>query len=152
MAVSREPGDQGRPSSSDDEQRLRTSMANELPPRRSSLDDDLYGDLQADPEMAEGRASYGRIAIYAVAALLVVCAVLYGMSQNDTNTASNGTSQSPSVTTSENASKPPLPPVRDVTPGPNSQPGTTTGAAPNAPATPAPKTTNPPPAKGAGTQ
>jgi hypothetical protein len=124
MTLPREPG---RPLySNDEDKRLRANMASELPPRPSRFEDDLDGPLQADPELAEGPAGFGRIAIYAIAAILIVCAVLYGMSQNGTNTAAN---PPPPANTAANAPNPPLPPVRNVTPGPNTQPGTTTGAA-----------------------
>ena len=143
MADPREPGDQGRPSFSDDEQRLRASMANELPPRRPEMevDDDLYG-MHKRPSMAEGEASYGRIALYAVVALLVVSAVLYGMGHNGgTMIAQRGPGS-----VADNANPAP-PPVRNVTPGPNSQSGTTTGAAPTNPA----PASNPPSPAPAGT-
>ncbi|MGO9357848.1 MAG: hypothetical protein ACLP1D_09245 [Xanthobacteraceae bacterium] len=107
MTVPREPGDPGRP---------------------GWPDDDLEVYLRSDPELAEGPSGFGRIAVYAVAALLIVGAVLYGMNQNGTTTATN-----PPANTAANTPNPP--PIRNVTPGPNSRPGTTTGSAP---ATPAP--------------
>jgi hypothetical protein len=134
MAVPREPGDPAHGGWSDEDRLLHASMASELPPPRRSDPDDLEGPLQADPEMAETSAGPGRIAAYAVAALLVVFAVLYGMTQNSP-TASNPPASSTAANTQAS------PPVRNVTPGPNTQPGTTTGAAPSrpaqAPATPA---------------
>jgi len=39
----------------------------------------LDNELQVDPELAEGPASGGRIAMYAVAIALVVGAVIYGV-------------------------------------------------------------------------
>jgi len=132
------PRDPNRPVLPED-QRLRETVANELPPRPSRFDDTTDNRLQADPEMAEGPAGFGRIAIYAVAAIVIVCGLFYGITRPSTNTASN---TPPTATTATNTATPP--PVRNVTPGPNSQPGTTTGAAtstpPSAPTHPA----NPP--------
>lgn len=132
MTVPREPGDPARGGWSEDDRLLHASMANEIPPRPSDRDD-LEGPLQADPEMAEMPAGPGRIAIYAVAALLVVFAVLYGMTQNNTSP-TNTASTPPAAHTAANA--PASPPARNATPGPNAQPGTTTGAAPGHPAQP----------------
>ncbi|MDR3468113.1 MAG: hypothetical protein P4M07_19440 [Xanthobacteraceae bacterium] len=141
MAVPREPGDPVRRGWSEDDRLLHASMADELPPRQS-IPDDLEGPPQADPEMAEAPAGPGRIATYAVAALLVVFAVLYGMTQN-----SPIASNPPASNTAANTQA--SPPVRNVTPGPNTQPGATTGAAPSKPAqAPAPTT---PGAAGPGT-
>jgi hypothetical protein len=71
------------------------------------------------------------MAVYAITAILIVCAVLYGMSQSGTNTASNPLAP---ANTAANSPSSPLPPVRNVTPGPNTQPGTTTGSASDNPA------------------
>jgi hypothetical protein len=144
MTLPREPG---RPLySDDDKKRLRADMASEMPPRRSRYDDDLADPSQADPELVEGPAAFGRMAIYAIAAILIVCAVLYGMSQNGTNTASN---PPPPANTAANTPNSPPPPVRNVTPGPNTQPGTTTGAATGNPS-PAPNNAANPSAAGPG--
>jgi hypothetical protein len=130
MTVPREPGDDRRADWTDDDMRLRASMAAEAPPRPRRRDEDLNDFPQADPELAERRTGVGRIALYAVAALLIIGAVLYGVSQNGTTTASNPEP----ANTAANTPNPPQPPVRNVTPGPNAQPGTTTGSASGTPA------------------
>jgi hypothetical protein len=93
----------------------------------------LDNELQADPELAEGPASGGRIAMYAVAIALVVGAVIYGVNSSSINQA--GTSSTAQNTTQ--TSPPAAPPgMRDVTPRANTGPGVTTGAAPTQPAQP----------------
>jgi hypothetical protein len=110
-------------------------------PYRSNLTDDdvrrqarLDTELQPDPELAEGPASGGRIALFAVAIALVLGAVFYGLNSSTINQA--GTSSS----TAQNApqtSPPAAPPgMRDVTPRANTDQGVTTGAAPARPQTP----------------
>jgi hypothetical protein len=101
----------------------------------------LDNELQPDPELAEGPASGTRVALYAIAAMLILGAVFYGLSSPNT---SNSASTTPAQTTANSASPsvaPAAPGIRDVTPrNPNAQPGVTTGAAPSqsAPAQPAP--------------
>ena len=100
----------------------------------------LDQELQPDPELAEGPANNGRVAIFAVAIAIVLGVVFYGLnnSANETNTASAPPAPATQNTAQNNASKPPVAPgVRDVTPT-NTQPGVTTGAAP------APKPAQPP--------
>jgi len=128
MTVPREPDNSRLSGWSDEDQRLRASMAAEVPPRPAQPDDE--GFLQAYPAPAEGPARVGRIALYAIAALLIVGAVLYGATRNGTTTASNR----PAANTAVNSAQPAQPPLRNVTPGPNAQPGITTGAAPRTPA------------------
>jgi hypothetical protein len=88
-------------------------------------------ELQADPELAEGPASGGRMALFAIAVLAIVGVVLYGLnSTSPTDTASNPPTQtSASGTTAPGKMSP------------NGNPGQTTGAAP-APA-PVPQTMPP---------
>jgi hypothetical protein len=77
-----------------------------------------------------GPVSGTRVALYAVAVLALIGALFYGMSTaTNTDTASNPSSN---VAAQRPATPPPA--VRDVTPRPNTAPGTTTGAAPSAPA------------------
>jgi hypothetical protein len=137
MAFPREPDQPYRSVPSDDD--IRQAAANELP-RSSRFDDELQPDL----ELTEGPASSGRMAAYAIAALLIVGAVLYGVAHTSN---SNTASTPPSTSTAANAPAPTAapPPVRNVTPGPNTQPGMTTGMTPNAPA-PTPQQNNPAPA------
>ncbi|MBK3666601.1 hypothetical protein JJE66_36010 [Bradyrhizobium diazoefficiens] len=119
MADDRFPNDPYRPNFTDDEY-LRAA-------RRDA-------DLQADPELGEGPASSGKIALFAVAIALVLGAVFYGL--NNTST-SNQASNAPATQTAQQApsTNPAAPPgMRDVTPRNNTAPGVTTGAAPSKPA------------------
>jgi hypothetical protein len=90
--------------------------------------------LQIDPELSEGRASGGKIALFAVCIALVLGAVFYGLNNSSVNQASTAP---PAQTAQTEPATPPSPPgMRDVTPKPNlqqpnTQPGTTTGAAPD---------------------
>lgn len=110
-------------------------------PYRPNLADDEYlraarrdADLQADPELGEGPASSGKVALFAVAVALVLGAVFYGLNNTSTtNEASNApTSQTAQQAPSTNPAAPPG--MRDVTPRSNTAPGMTTGAAPSRPA------------------
>jgi hypothetical protein len=92
----------------------------------------IDNELQADPELAEGPASGGKVAMFAVAAALVLGAVFYGLNNSSINQA--GTS--PTAQTAQ-TSPPAAPPgMRDVTPRANTEPGVTTGAAPATPVGP----------------
>jgi hypothetical protein len=113
------------------------------PNRRVRFEDEIQG----DPELAEGRAGGGRVALFAVAIAVVLGAVFYGLSNgamtpDGTKSATAPITQdsaqikSPGPTNNIADSKPPVAPgVRDVTPG-NSAPGITTGAAPSRPQSP----------------
>ena len=96
--------------------------------------DRMEGEFQADPELAEGPASRTRVALYAVAILAVLGALFYGL--NTANNSSQTASNTPTATAPANMARttPAQPPIRDVTPGPNSSSGVTTGQAPSAPA------------------
>jgi hypothetical protein len=111
-------------------------------PYRASLTDDeirrqarlnsLDNELQPDPELAEGPASGGKVAMFAIAIAVVLGAVFYGLNNTTINQA--GTTP-PSQTAQTQPANPAAPPgMRDVTPKSNNQPGTTTGAAPARPA------------------
>ena len=77
-----------------------------------------------------GPVSGTRVALYAVAVLALIGALFYGMSTaTNTDTASN-----PSGNIAAQRPATPPPAARDVTPRPNTAPGTTTGAAPSQPA------------------
>jgi hypothetical protein len=137
MAYERNPNDPYRPNidSADDElQRMR-----------------LDRELQADPELSEGPASGGKVAMFAVAIAVVLGAVFYGLNNTSMNPAGTG------QTTAQTQTTVPAAPtgMRDVTPRSNTEPGMTTGAAPTRPAQPpasAPtraevdRSANPPPA------
>jgi hypothetical protein len=93
----------------------------------------LNRELQADPELAEGPASGGKVAMFAIAIAVVLGAVFYGLNNSSMNPAGTGQTTAQTQTTT-----PAAPPgVRDVTPRSNSEPGMTTGAAPARPQQPA---------------
>jgi hypothetical protein len=94
----------------------------------------VEGEFQPDPVLREGPPSGMRVGAYAVAILAVLGALFYGLNaaNNSSQTANNApTSAAPSTMAQQ--STPPQPPVRNVTPGPNSSPGVTTGQAPSEP-------------------
>jgi hypothetical protein len=122
MADDRFPNDPYRPNLADDEV-LRAA-------RRDA-------DLQVDPELGEGPASSGKVALFAVAIALVLGAVFYGLNNSSTgNQASNAPMSQTAQQTPANPAAPPG--MRDVTPRNNAAPGMTTGAAPSKPAAPDP--------------
>jgi hypothetical protein len=106
--------------------------------RLNSLDNEL----QADPELAEGPASGGKVAMFAIAIAVVLGAVFYGLNNTTINQA--GTTPAEKTAQTAPSANPAAPPgMRDVTPKSNRESGMTTGAAPARPADPAPA--NPPP-------
>jgi hypothetical protein len=117
-------------------------------PTRPNLPEDelrdptrLDDELQFDPELAEGPASSGRIAMYAVAIAVILGAVFYGLNNSSINRA--GTSS-----TAQNTAPPAAQNNAPAT-APATPPGTTTGAAPARPqmppiASPPGSTVNPP--------
>jgi uncharacterized protein HemX len=133
MAYERKPTDPYRSNPAD------------APYRAGSADDEyrqaarLDNELQPDPELSEGPATGGKVAMFAVAVALVLGAVFYGLNNTSINHA--GT-----ASTAQNTAQPAAPPapagMRDVTPRPNTSPGTTTGSAPSNP-----PASNPAPAK-----
>jgi hypothetical protein len=85
----------------------------------------LDNELQPDPELAEGPASGGRVAMAAIAIAVVLGAVFYGLNNSSINQA--GTA-APTQTAQTQPSPPSAPPgMRDVTPRSNAQPGMTNG-------------------------
>jgi hypothetical protein len=111
----------------------------------SSADDEyrrsarLDNELQPDPELAEGPASGGRVAMFAVAVALILGAVFYGLNNTSINQASTSNIGQPSVAQNNPQPSPQAAPpgMRDVTPGANNNaPGVTTGAAPARPQAP----------------
>ena len=105
--------------------------------RLNSLDNDL----QADPALAEGPPSGGKVAMFAVAIAVVLGALFYGLNNTTVNQA--GTTP-PNQTAQTQPANPAAPPgMRDVTPRSNSDPGTTTGAATNRPTPPSANPTGP---------
>jgi hypothetical protein len=123
MADDRFPNDPYRPNLSDDEY-LRMA-------RRQDLN------LQADPELGEGPASSGKVALFAVAVAVVLGAVFYGL--NNTTTGNQASNEPATQTAQQTPANPAAPPgMRDLTPRNNAAPGVTTGAAPSKPAAPDP--------------
>jgi hypothetical protein len=118
MAYQRNPNDPYRPEFADDEIRRTERMDREL---------------QADPELSEGPASGGKIAMFAVAIALVLGAVFYGLNNTSMNPAGTGTTATAPAAQSTAQNNPA---VRDVTPRSNTEPGMTTGAAPAQPQQP----------------
>jgi hypothetical protein len=133
MAYERNPNEPYRSNPADAP--YRAGSADDEYRRAARLDDEL----QADPELAEGPATGGRVAMFAVAIALVLGAVFYGLNNTSINHA--GTSSTAQNTTQSSAPAAP-PGMRDVTPRPNTSPGTTTGSAPASP-----PANNPAPAK-----
>jgi hypothetical protein len=128
----RSPNDSYRANPSDDDFRRQVRLDNEL---------------QVDPELAEGPASGGKIAMFAVAIALVLGAVFYGLNNSTINQAGTSSTAQNTAQTSPPAAPPGM---RDVTPGVNTAPGMTTGAAPAQPVQPpaaaptGPEISNPP--------
>jgi hypothetical protein len=109
--------------------------------RQARLDDEL----QPDPELAEGPASGGKIAMFAIAIAVVLGAVFYGLNNTSVNNA--GTAETTKTAQTQPANPAAPPGMRDVTPKANSESGMTTGAAPARPAPANPdmnKTASPP--------
>src|SRR5437763_12551479 len=95
-------------------------------PYRPNLTDDEYlraarrdANLQADPELGEGPASSGKVALFAVAVALVLGAVFYGLNNTTTNNQASNKPTSQSAQTN---------PANPASPRNNTQPGMTTGA------------------------
>lgn len=99
--------------------------------RLSSLDNEL----QPDPELAEGPASGGKVAMFAIAIAVVLGALFYGLNNTSINQAgTEPTTTEKTAQTQTAPANPAAPPgMRDVTPKANTDSGVTTGAAPAKP-------------------
>src|SRR5271154_2908689 len=93
---------------------------------RSGPSDDNFGrasrfdsELQADPELEEGPASSGKIALFALGIALVLGAVFYGLNNTSVHEAQT---KPPTVAQSQPAAPAPPAGMRDVTPRPNTEP------------------------------
>jgi hypothetical protein len=124
MAYERNPNEPYRSNPADAP--YRAGSADDEYRRAARIDDEL----QPDPELSEGPATGGKVAMFAVAIALVLGAVFYGLNNTSINHA--GTSSTAQNTTQSSAPAAP-PGMRDVTPRPNTSPGTTTGSAPSNP-------------------
>jgi hypothetical protein len=82
----------------------------------------LEREAQFDPELAEGRASPGKMALFALGVALVLGAVFYGLNNSSIHEASTA--------------PPPAQTAQTKSANPNSQPGMTTGSATNRPTPP----------------
>ncbi len=96
--------------------------------RRQALDNEL----QADPELEEGPASGGRMALFAIAVIAILGAVFYGL--NNSSTVTNTAQNPPAATTSSTAPARQNAQTNTMSPGnlnnnPNANPGQTTGSA-----------------------
>jgi uncharacterized protein HemX len=135
MAYERNPDDPYRPNQTT----YRANLADDEMRRQARLDNEL----QPDPELAEGPASGGKVAMFALAIALVLGAVFYGLNSSTINQAGTSTAQNTTQT-----SPPAAPPgMRDVTPRANTEPGMTTGAAPAQPPAATPPMNNAPASK-----
>jgi uncharacterized protein HemX len=124
MAYERKPTDPSRSNPADAP--YRTGSAEDQYRQAARLDNEL----QPDPELSEGPATGGKVAMFAVVVALILGGVFYGLNNTSINHA--GTSS-----TAQNTAQPAAPAaptgMRDVTPRPNTSPGTTTGSAPSNP-------------------
>ena len=122
-----------------DRDRLTDPIRTNIGERRAPIE--LDNDLQPDPELAEGSARNGKIAMFAVGIAIVLGLVFYGLNNTSVSQQNAATTPTPanSQRSAETSPPPPPPGMRDVTPRSNSQPGTTTGSAPmqNPPSAPA---------------
>lgn len=111
-----------------------TPTNDELLRRRAEKFDNEH---QADPELAEGPASGGRIALFAIALVAILGVVFYGL-----NTSSTSPNATPTAQTT-----PASPPANNTAQVPRAPAGQTTGSAmrPAQPAAP-PAMNNPAPA------
>ena len=89
-------------------------------------------DLQMDRDLSES-PSTARVGLYAIAVVVVLGALFYGL--NTVNRSTQTATSTPPSGMAQNTPAAPAPPVRNVTPGPNTAPGVTTGSAPANPAT-----------------
>lgn len=108
MAIERNPNDPYSATPSNDE----------LLRRRA---DQFDNELQADPELAEGPASGGRIAVFAIALVAILGVVFYGLNTSSTSpdatptaqttpaSPSGGTAQAPAGQTTGSAMRPAQP-------------------------------------------
>jgi hypothetical protein len=120
MPIERNPNDPYQSGSTQEELRRRATRVDE--------------EFQADPNLSEGPATGGRIALFAIAIIAILGAIFYGMNTSTTD-------NSPTQTTTTKPSSPsttgsaPAPSQPSNTPAP-SQPSNTPAPAPSAPAAP----------------
>ena len=106
--------------------------------RRQARLNSLDNELQPDPELAEGPASGGKVAMFAIAIAVVLGALFYGLNNTSVNQAGTEPSSQTAQTQTAPANPAAPPGMRDVTPKANTDSGVTTGAAPAKPPANAP--------------
>lgn len=80
----------------------RTTPTNEeLIRQRAERAERLDNELQADPELMEGPASGGRIALFAIAVVAILGVVFYGLNNGSMNPNDRTAEQTPPATTSQ---------------------------------------------------
>src|SRR5262249_27800344 len=126
----RRPVDRGCPATEeteimdqDQDQERARSDSNRLDDDGVTSPAELDSRLQPDLELTEGPASRSRIAAYAAVIVLVLAAVLYGL------TNANRQNSNPAAQTTQSETSPPHGAGNAA--GPNGQPGATTGSATN---------------------
>ncbi|HEX7791809.1 MAG TPA: hypothetical protein VF467_14930, partial [Afipia sp.] len=72
-------------------------------------------ELQADPEMAEGPASGGRIAMFAIALVAILGVVFYGLNTSSTSPDATPTAQTTPASPSASTAQVPRPPAGQTT-------------------------------------
>ena len=98
----------------------------------------LDNELQPDPELSEGPATGGRIAMFAITIAVILGAVFYGLNNSSINPAGTATTSTASQTaTPANQSAPAAKQTTDDQTKPQAAPNVTTGAAPAKPQQPA---------------
>ncbi len=132
MANERNPND---PYRADD--LTRPDFDPDAPYRRKRIENE---ELQADPELVEGRASSARIALFALAVAIILGAVFYGLNNSSVHQDGTSTAQKSTPSTAQTTSPAPPP----STTGSNKGPGSTTGSTPPQPAPASPAPANPP--------
>jgi len=100
MAIERNPNDPYAASTNDDALRRSAQLDNEL---------------QADPELAEGPASGGRIALFAIALVAILGVVFYGLNSSSTSPDATPTAQTAPSTPSGGMAQTPRAPAGQTT-------------------------------------
>lgn len=105
MAVERNPNDPYSAATNDEVLRRRTEQ--------------FDNELQADPELAEGPAGGGRVALFAIALVAILGVVFYGLNSSSTSPDATPTAQT----------TPASPPAGGTAQAPRAPAGQTTGSA-----------------------
>jgi type IV secretory pathway VirB10-like protein len=132
MAIERNPNDPYRADPTNDE----------LMRRRANQFDE---ELQADPELAEGPASGGRIALFAIALVAILGVVFYGLNSSNTSPNSTPTAQTtPASPSGGGMAQTPRPPTGQTTGSSTTPAQPAPPPAANAPAPAAPQNNSAP--------